>query len=711
MTPTSPAPPPDSHESPERPCDGVLCAADFTLLARPFAETVAFLFPEGLQVDFVERAATESAPDGDLHLILAPLDLPDGSRVTMRLCTEDGSLAAAVGDEWLALQAETAMRVLEAARPAWIDAETGFYNLRALGPALDAAGGGVFFLLQAGWGKKSLGEALRGAAGTAALLGQHTAGLGGALFTLGHGLFAVLLPPLHEAGLTQALKVARLLQRRLRQEGLTQGLMLHMGAASACRLFAQGGLAGFQEGLSAAGRQGPFGLVRADGADKRPPRFNFDEALCRAFKREWQSLERFSLALFRLEVPADAAFGKADCFDALRPVDPRTLALLLPGIPPEEAARQAAAVRENLLKKRPKAAVAVGIAAFPCLDYPKHQTPVNALKALLHADLLAREQGPGRLVTFDQLTLNVSGDAFFEDGDFHEALREYRRGLKLNPEDVNLLNSLGVTLAALGEEKRAAGSFRAALALEPDNHMALANLGYILLRDGRGGEALTCLRRALAAFPRENPAEPPPGELLRPLVQLLLNNNRFDEALDALERWAAALPVERDALYQRQLGLALKGAGRVEPALRAMERAMKLNPQDAVALGHLGDLYRLSGEGADLGLRFCRRAVRLNPEDAGLRRILGECLLACGNPDEAEEEARACLRLKADDGEGLWLLARVLIQKKNGREARILLNRALKLHTIGGDIKKRVARALEKTAKTAACRRKTPKRS
>ena len=208
------------------------------------------------------------------------------------------------------------------------------------------------------------------------------------------------------------------------------------------------------------------------------------------------------------------------------------------------------------------------------------------------------------------------------------------------------------------------------------------------------------------ALAEEPPAEQPPAELLRPLVQLLLERGEHKEALAVLARWEAALPTDHDALHQRLLGLALKGAGRIEPALRAMERAMKLNPNDALALGHLGDLYRLSGEGAELGLRFCRRAVQLHPEDAGLQRILGECLLAGGSREEAEEAARRCLRLKPDDGEGLWLLARILIQKKNAAEARKLLNRAMKLHTMDKALKQETARALAKLDRSGRARKR-----
>ena len=122
--------------------------------------------------------------------------------------------------------------------------------------------------------------------------------------------------------------------------------------------------------------------------------------------------------------------------------------------------------------------------------------------------------------------------------------------------------------------------------------MALANLGYILLRKGKNAEALAKLELARTVFPA---SEPLPRELLKSLVQLYLERQREDLALEVLEDWdkLRADSGDDDALYHRQLGLALKGAGQNGKAIRAFEQAMKLAPQDAIALAHLGALYQI----------------------------------------------------------------------------------------------------------------------
>ena len=98
---------------------------------------------------------------------------------------------------------------------------------------------------------------------------------------------------------------------------------------------------------------------------------------------------------------------------------------------------------------------------------------LNARKALLHAEFY----GPGHAVQFDAVSLNVSGDIHFSDGDLAGALREYRRGLECAPQDVNLLNSLGVTYALLNKNNLARSAFERVIHADPNNYMALYNLG------------------------------------------------------------------------------------------------------------------------------------------------------------------------------------------------------------------------------------------
>ncbi len=673
----------------------VLCPADFQLLARPFLDAIAFLFPAGLDPDFLP-AGPPPEPVAGQHSLLLPLTLSDNRCVILRLKTEDGALAEKISDGWLLEQGESVVHILSQIRPAFIDSETGLYNARALGFALASCPNDAFFLAQSGRGK-NLGETLQNTAEFAGLLRQYA---GAPIFFCGYGLFAVLKPTFEgENILASARRSARLVQWRLKQEGLRCAQFVYFGAANAHAIFAESGLAGFQHYLDKAGKQGPFGLVCGvdlDGRERRVTRFRLvDNEVFHHLQRKWQGEQTFSIAIFRLEsAPEGPSYVWVSQIEIQKntPVlwmdDERTLVCFFPGQLPAGVADKVAAIRESLQEALPDMPISVGIAGFPCLDYPKKYTPANCFKALLHASLL----GPGQMVVLDHLSLNVSGDSFFEEGDYRQAILEYRRGLRLKPDDVNLLNSLGVTLVAYGQENQATECFRQVLALEPNNHMALANLGYILLHKGRNVESLASLEKARAAFP---PDEPMPRELLKSLVQLHLEQKNYEKALDVLAQWKTVEGgVAQDPLYHRQHGLALKGVGHRDEAMSAFEKALKLAPQDATVMAHLGELYRLNGEGRELGLHLCQQAVRLKRDDAELWRMLGDCYLDAGNLDAAAQAIEECLNLAPADAQGMWLAAQVYLQKKNIKRARYWLNRARKLHTISGKFGEAVAKAL-----------------
>ena len=74
--------------------------------------------------------------------------------------------------------------------------------------------------------------------------------------------------------------------------------------------------------------------------------------------------------------------------------------------------------------------------------------------------------GKSSAAVFDAVSLNISGDIYFGDGDLAKAVKEYKRGLKCDSRDVNLHNSLGVALAMMNKLSSALQSFKKALALD-----------------------------------------------------------------------------------------------------------------------------------------------------------------------------------------------------------------------------------------------------
>ncbi|MDZ7579851.1 MAG: hypothetical protein U5R30_04310 [Deltaproteobacteria bacterium] len=74
--------------------------------------------------------------------------------------------------------------------------------------------------------------------------------------------------------------------------------------------------------------------------------------------------------------------------------------------------------------------VTIGLAFFPTLDYSKDKILANACKALEHAKFF----GPDSLVSFDAISLNISGDRLYDQGEYQKAIDEVQKQLwKLDP--------------------------------------------------------------------------------------------------------------------------------------------------------------------------------------------------------------------------------------------------------------------------------------
>lgn len=111
--------------------------------------------------------------------------------------------------------------------------------------------------------------------------------------------------------------------------------------------------------------------------------------------------------------------------------------------------------------------------------------------ALESLDELAKRYPDHPDIDYTRATVLESG------GRTRQAVGEFERALKRRPEDPQLLNALGYTLADHGMRlKEAEQLVRKALAVSPDNPAIQDSLGWVLYRRGRGRLALEILERA-----------------------------------------------------------------------------------------------------------------------------------------------------------------------------------------------------------------------
>ncbi len=258
--------------------------------------------------------------------------------------------------------------------------------------------------------------------------------------------------------------------------------------------------------------------------------------------------------------------------------------------------------------------VSVGFAVYPTLSYSKDRILQNAKKAMDHADFF----GADSCVAFDSVSLNISGDKFYQAGDLEGAMNEYYLALKLDENNVNVHNSLGVCYGIKEDLEKALLEFKTAIRLDPKEKMAIYNAGYIYFLKKEFATALEYFQKA----------EKIDDMVFEPAFQtgrIDLELNQIENAKKYLEK-ATGLNSKSAAAF-RLLGDTYTNLDRVSDAITAYKTALKLNPEDTEALSALGYSYEIQGKNADIALMFCRQAIETTPDNGLFRHRLGRLYL------------------------------------------------------------------------------------
>jgi len=253
----------------------------------------------------------------------------------------------------------------------------------------------------------------------------------------------------------------------------------------------------------------------------------------------------------------------------------------------------------------------IGIAAGSQPAVGPSRTPVAALWAFMHADLL----GNGSVAIHDSLTWNVRGDKILSWGDLPGACRNYRLGLKTEPLNANLLNSLGVCLAEQGRAKAAINAFSRTAGTSTENFMALYNLGGVFFQKGDLRSAEKVLKKACALKPGDI-------RLVGRMAEVLIESNRAKEALDVLSPFVDRHDQPVPGAIYRILGKAYRVLNRWQEAKASWQQAIKINHEDSesmalLALGYLEETHDWK-TAAKLG----RQAEALGKKSKQIRTIL-----------------------------------------------------------------------------------------
>ena len=231
--------------------------------------------------------------------------------------------------------------------------------------------------------------------------------------------------------------------------------------------------------------------------------------------------------------------------------------------------------------------------------------------------------------------LNNLGIIQYERKQFQDAVASYRQALELRPNMAEALNNLGNALRLTGDIDGALHAYQEALTQRAVYPEVYNNLGTLLQQDRKLEEAEHALRKAIQQNPRYIEAH-------NNLAQLLSAQKQEVEALRILAEALKFAPKNvQTLLITAKIQLRRSNLPAAEQGVRLALQEEPENPEALTVLGqilHETDRY-------DEALEVLDRALKKAPENPEALNFYGVALKSVGRLDEAREYILKALRL------------------------------------------------------------------
>ena len=247
-----------------------------------------------------------------------------------------------------------------------------------------------------------------------------------------------------------------------------------------------------------------------------------------------------------------------------------------------------------------------------------------------------RSHSPICAEDYDKLGINKA-----KERDFHGAIENFCRAIKLNPHYANAYNNRALVRAELGDYPGAIEDYKEAILLNPDCAIFHNNLGIISSKLGDYQGAQQDHTRAIKLNPDYAQAYNDRG----------VNNVEI---------------------------------GNLEEALKDFTQAIELNPDDALAWNNRGDVYFLELDDLQRALEDYPQAARLNPKNPKTFYNLGIIHSRLGNKEKALENYTKAIDLKRDFAEAYYYRGIVHYELGDSQTADVDFHNAKNLYLVQG---------------------------
>lgn len=244
---------------------------------------------------------------------------------------------------------------------------------------------------------------------------------------------------------------------------------------------------------------------------------------------------------------------------------------------------------------------------------------------------------------------------------------QFRRVLRLDPQDTDIWLSLGLIYERVGRIDTAIKTYRQAVSYAPDNASARNRLAIALAEAGRAEEAVVEASEAVRLAPADAYAR-------TNLADLLSDRGRLKEAIVEYQR--AVMSDPGSSLIRYNFGLALEADGRTEEAFNEYQQVLRQesarlhscsddepgeHPILAGAHCRLGKMLLITNEFDEAILHFAE-AVSAEPSEGEWRFELGAALSKMGKTAESLKEWQAAAIMRNEE---IALLAQKMLASKS----------------------------------------------
>ncbi|HEX3484229.1 MAG TPA: tetratricopeptide repeat protein, partial [Micropepsaceae bacterium] len=251
--------------------------------------------------------------------------------------------------------------------------------------------------------------------------------------------------------------------------------------------------------------------------------------------------------------------------------------------------------------------------------------------------------------------------ALMNAGELAGAEEQTLTALERRPNDVNLLNLLGVIQKRRGRLADALATFRKGIEIEPANHSPWYNLGNSLLGMGEFGEAVDALKRATELKPKDS-------ETMRLFGQALIGKDELTLGMAAFARALELNPKNCRVYTSRATALQRAGAPDTE-VLAELDKAIALEPGNAEHLRAKAAYFQRRSRFAEAEAVH-KELLAKDPDDIETLMRLGHLLgYSLRRYEEANQFLRHALELKPDDPRCLSGLCKSLLDSRYGVES------------------------------------------